>query len=120
MELYCRQLHDQYSVEWRGELFSDHRRRQRDGRSRLDRGEPCRRFGRRFGECDRADDTAAVFSRCDVRQVGTMSVADVERVIQESLGILPAVDDLNHDGVINIADVQILANAVMGVGCAAQ
>jgi hypothetical protein len=36
---------------------------------------------------------------------------------QEALGVLPVVHDLNHDGVVTVANVQKMINAVLGRGC---
>jgi hypothetical protein len=59
------------------------------------------------------------FSRCDVNQDGTTNVADVQKVINEALGVTAAVNDLNGDGNVNVADVQIVINAALGLGCSA-
>jgi hypothetical protein len=44
------------------------------------------------------------------------NVADVQAVLTESLGTTPADADLNGDGVINVVDVQLVTNAVLGCG----
>jgi hypothetical protein len=54
---------------------------------------------------------------CTVTGDSAASVADVQRVIGQALGIVPATYDFNSDGVINVLDVQIVANAVLGYGC---
>ena len=38
-------------------------------------------------------------------------------IINEALGLQQAVDDLNSDGVVNVADVQIVINAALRLGC---
>jgi hypothetical protein len=48
---------------------------------------------------------------CDVQQIGSFSVAGLQLVINEALGVTPAINDLNGDHVVN---------AVLGLGCAAQ
>jgi hypothetical protein len=45
------------------------------------------------------------------------SVVDVQTMIDEALGLTLPVDDLNHDGVVNVADVQKAIGAVIGLGC---
>jgi hypothetical protein len=60
---------------------------------------------------------AAVPNACDINGDGSVSVSDVQLVINEVLGVSPAVHDLNHDGRITVADVQIVINAVLGLGC---
>jgi hypothetical protein len=63
--------------------------------------------------------TAFTYSPCDVNQDQSTNVADVQRVINEALGVAPAVNDLNHDGAVNVPDVQIVINAALGLGCSA-
>ena len=54
---------------------------------------------------------------CDVDQDGTVTVTDVQRIINEALGTIAVADDLNQSGTVNVADVQIVINAVLGAGC---
>jgi hypothetical protein len=63
--------------------------------------------------------TILPFGPCDVNQNGIINVADVQLIIDEALGVAPAVNDLNGDGVVNVLDVQIEVNAALGLGCAA-
>ena len=56
---------------------------------------------------------------CDVNVDGAINIADVQSILNESLGIVTAVDDLNGDGKVNVMDVQIVINAALGLGCAA-
>lgn len=56
-------------------------------------------------------------SPCDVDHNGTVTVADVQTMINEALGTSPAADDLNGDGVVNVVDVQIVSDAVLDLGC---
>ena len=58
-----------------------------------------------------------VYPRCNVTADATASVSDVQRIVNEALGAMPGVDDLNQDGLVNIADVQIVLNATLGKGC---
>ena len=53
-------------------------------------------------------------STCDVT-----NVADVQRVINEALGLASATDDLNQDGAVNVVDVQIEMNAAINLVCKA-
>jgi hypothetical protein len=61
----------------------------------------------------------ASLSKCDILQEKSPNVADVQAVIDEALGVAPAVNDLNADGGVNVADIQIIINAALGWGCAA-
>ncbi len=54
---------------------------------------------------------------CDVGNYGTVTVADVQQLINESLGQLAGKDDLNSDGNVNVIDVQLVANAALNLGC---
>ncbi len=58
-------------------------------------------------------------SLCYMSQTGSVAVGDVQRSINEALGILAPVHDLNLDGVVNTSDVQIMINGSLGLGCSA-
>jgi hypothetical protein len=62
---------------------------------------------------------ASSANKCDINTDGVVNVADVQLEINEALGLAPAVNDLNGDGSVNVADVQIEINAALGLGCAA-
>jgi hypothetical protein len=59
-------------------------------------------------------------SPCDVKQNGSLTVADVQLIVNQALGTSPAVNDLNGDGAVDVADLQIEINAALGGGCSAQ
>jgi hypothetical protein len=52
-----------------------------------------------------------------VTQDGNITVADVQRVILETLGTAAATHDLNNDSKVNVADIQLVINATVGLGC---
>jgi len=54
---------------------------------------------------------------CDVKGLGTVGAPDVQQIINEALGILPALNDLVHNGNITVGDVQLVINAALGMGC---
>ena len=58
-------------------------------------------------------------SLCDANGDGKTTVADVQLVINESLGVELSVNDLNSDGWVNVVDIQIVLNAVLNLGCSA-
>lgn len=60
-----------------------------------------------------------LYSACDVGNAGTVNVVDVQLMINEALGVSPAVNDLNQDGVVNATDVQIVISAALGSLCSA-
>jgi len=59
-------------------------------------------------------------SLCDVNQDGVVTVADVQRMVNEALGEYTPKDDLNLDGAVNVVDIQIVIDAVLNLGCHAQ
>jgi hypothetical protein len=64
-------------------------------------------------------ESTPVLSACDISQDGNTNVADIQQIINEVLGVAPAVNDLNGDAVVNVLDVHIVINAVLGLGCSA-
>jgi hypothetical protein len=54
---------------------------------------------------------------CDLTGSGGANAADVQIMINEALGIIPAVNDLNRDRVVNVLDVQKEIDAALGQGC---
>src|SRR5579862_4754348 len=62
---------------------------------------------------------ATSFSKCDVNQSGATDVADVQIMIKQALGLLPANNDLSGDAVVNVVDIQIDIDAALGLGCGA-
>jgi len=61
----------------------------------------------------------APLTSCDLSQQATTSASDVQKVIGQALGVMPAANDLNRDGKVNSTDVQITINAAIGLGCSA-
>jgi hypothetical protein len=61
----------------------------------------------------------AGFSSCDLQQTGSVSVTDVQALINEALGMRAPVDDLNGDLKVNVVDVEIEINGALGLGCVA-
>ena len=54
---------------------------------------------------------------CTMTGDTTPSVADVQFIVNEALGIVPANNDLNADGAVNIADVQLVIGGVLKSAC---
>jgi hypothetical protein len=63
--------------------------------------------------------TGSAVNLCDINLDGVVNVADVQLIINEALGVRQATNDLNSDGAVNVADVQIDINAALGLGCTA-
>ncbi|HEX3747404.1 MAG TPA: dockerin type I domain-containing protein [Bryobacteraceae bacterium] len=61
--------------------------------------------------------SATVVPSCDVNGNATASAADVQALINQSLGVSAAANDLNGDGAIDVTDIQLVINAVLGQGC---
>jgi M6 family metalloprotease-like protein len=66
-----------------------------------------------------ASDTATVvaLSPCDTNLDGIISVADIQKVVNQVLGGAPAVNDLDQDGKVDVVDIQIVIRAVLGGVC---
>jgi probable HAF family extracellular repeat protein len=56
-------------------------------------------------------------SACDINQDGTMNVSDVQLIVNQVLGVKEAISDINDDGVVNVVDAQIVINAALGLDC---
>ncbi len=54
---------------------------------------------------------------CTVSGGVTAGVVDVQMMLNQVLGASPATNDLNGDGVVNVADIQLVVAAAMGLGC---
>jgi hypothetical protein len=54
---------------------------------------------------------------CAITGDASASVADVQRMINETLGLAPPTDDLNGDNIVTVADVQKVLEAALGLGC---
>jgi hypothetical protein len=54
---------------------------------------------------------------CAITGDTVVSVADVQLMVNEALGAMPAKDDLDRDSVVNVADVQKVVDAVLNLGC---
>jgi hypothetical protein len=61
----------------------------------------------------------STFTACDLNQDGSVTVIDIQRMINESLGSAPPKDDLNRDKTVSVVDVQIVVNAVLSLTCRA-
>jgi uncharacterized repeat protein (TIGR01451 family) len=61
--------------------------------------------------------TNSAFSPCDPTQAGKFTVLDVQRLIDEALGLLSPQNDLNGDGKVNVVDVEIVIEAVLTGDC---
>jgi VWFA-related protein len=61
----------------------------------------------------------ATLCTCDVNGDGAVNVADVQLVINMTLGRTPAGEcgDVNLDGAVNVADVQLVINGALGLKC---
>jgi uncharacterized repeat protein (TIGR01451 family) len=54
---------------------------------------------------------------CTMTGDATASITDVQFIVNEALGIMPANNDLNNDGTVNIADIQKVLDAALKLGC---
>jgi uncharacterized repeat protein (TIGR01451 family) len=65
-------------------------------------------------------DPTSIFSLCDLTQTGNVTVADVQSIINQALGVAPPLNYLDGGSVVSVVDVQIEINAALGLGCAAK
>jgi hypothetical protein len=63
------------------------------------------------------DPTVVTSKSCDVKKIGSFTVADARAIINEALGVSSASNDLNFDGVVNVADTQLVLNSVLTQVC---
>ncbi len=54
---------------------------------------------------------------CDIDRDGKITVLDGQGAIAEALGNAAPGNDLNLDGNVNVVDIQIVANAILNLGC---
>jgi len=59
----------------------------------------------------------AQISPCDLNQDGTVNVADVQLAVNMSIGSIPCTANIGGAGVCNAAIVQRIINAAMGQAC---
>jgi hypothetical protein len=69
------------------------------------------------GETFTVAQTTATSVSCDVTGDQTMSVADLQTMVNEALGAAPTANDLNGDGIVNVVDIQEVIEALFGMGC---
>jgi hypothetical protein len=60
---------------------------------------------------------AQTFSPCDVNHDGLVNIADVQTMINEALGVTACATDLTGDGKCDVIDVQIVITAALGGPC---
>ncbi len=63
--------------------------------------------------------SAPILSACAVSKNASITVTDVQQIVNQALGVSSPVNDLNSDGLVNVADLQIVLNAAMNQGCSA-
>jgi hypothetical protein len=56
---------------------------------------------------------------CDTTGDTSITVVNVQLVVNESLGLLLPVHDLNQDGAVDVVDIQKMLNRAIGLGCPA-
>ena len=59
-------------------------------------------------------------SSCDINGDGITNAVDVQIMVNEALGAIPAFNDLNRDRAVDAVELQIVANAALGLGCEAK
>jgi hypothetical protein len=59
-------------------------------------------------------------SACDLNDNGNIGVSDIQKIVNEALGLVSATDDLDGSGAVNAIDVQIEINAALYSVCEAK
>jgi len=72
-----------------------------------------------LGSVDLTKLVIASVGKCGVTGIGPPNIVAAQQIINEALGAATPVHDLNGDGVVNVADLRILMNATLGLGCEA-
>ena len=62
--------------------------------------------------------TGTYMDACAIANGTTVTLADVQHIINEALGVLSPAHDLSGGGGVNVVDVQIVVGAALGLGCA--
>jgi hypothetical protein len=73
--------------------------------------------GKNIGATGGTGNITATTCDCDMNHDGVVNIVDVQMIVNQVLGISLATCDLNGDGKIDIVDVQIVVNASLGLGC---
>ena len=60
---------------------------------------------------------AQTFSPCDINHDGAVNIADVQTMINEALGVSACNTDVSGDGKCDVVDVQIIITAALGGSC---
>ncbi len=61
--------------------------------------------------------TVTVNSACDVTQDGATNILDIQREVNQALGVTLCTADINRDGFCNVLDVQRIVNAALSGQC---
>jgi hypothetical protein len=57
------------------------------------------------------------FTQCDINKDNVLNVIDAQDIINEGLGTRSPNDDLTGDGWVNAADIQVVIDGILGIGC---
>ena len=64
--------------------------------------------------------TVSAFSPCDIKQSGSINLADVQLLINQASGRIPAVNALAGNGAVSVVDVELEISVALGFGCGAK
>jgi hypothetical protein len=63
------------------------------------------------------DSTVVTSMACDVDQDSAFTVKDLQKALDQALGLATRTNDLNVDGSVNLVDMQLVLNAVTNRTC---
>jgi uncharacterized repeat protein (TIGR01451 family) len=61
--------------------------------------------------------TVVSLAACEITGHTSVTVSDVQAIVNQGLGSSKAANDINKDGVVNVVDIQIVINAVLYTSC---
>jgi len=61
--------------------------------------------------------TVVSLAACEITGHNSVTVSDVQAIVNQGLGSSKAANDINQDGVVNVVDIQIVINAVLYSSC---
>jgi len=64
-----------------------------------------------------SEDLALSLTVCNVNGQTSVTVSDVQTIVNQALGFSKAANDINQDNVVNVVDIQIVINAALYATC---
>jgi hypothetical protein len=65
------------------------------------------------------DSTTIAYWSCDLNQDWSIDMTDVQKILNQALGMAAPLNDLDHDGNLNVAELQKVIHPALALGCPA-